>query len=135
MGTETPTKRPRHRIPASENNGAAAVDAYIAAQPETVRRMLIEMRAIIRSAAKKAEERISYGMPAFYQGGPLVFYAAFKAHIGLYPLPSGVEAFEAELAAYRKTKGSIHFPLDEKLPTALIKRIVKFRLAEAGAKR
>ena len=115
--------------------GSAAVDAYIASQSVIARRSLEEMRALVKSVAKNAEERISYGMPAFYQGGPIVFYAAFKAHLGLYPLPSGVKAFEAEIEAYQRTKGAIRFPLGEKLPVALIKRIVKFRLAEAEAKR
>lgn len=115
--------------------GSASVDAYIASQEEPARGALAEMRAIIRSAAAHAEERISYGMPAFYQGGPLVYYAAFKTHIGFYPLPQGVEEFASELAEYERTKGSVHFPLGKKLPAGLIKRIVKYRLKAAEAKR
>jgi len=71
------------------------------------------MRAIIKSVAKEAEERLSYGMPSFHQGGPVAYYGAAKAHIGFYPTPSGVGASEAELDAYPHSKGTIRFPLGE----------------------
>lgn len=110
--------------------GADAVTEYIASFKGETKRRLEEMRAIIASVAKGAEERISYGMPSFHQGGPIVYYAGYKAHIGLYPLPSGIEAFRADLAKFKHSKGAVQFPLDEELPVALIKRIVKFRLSQ-----
>jgi uncharacterized protein YdhG (YjbR/CyaY superfamily) len=113
---------------ASGKEGSAAVDAYMASLEGPAREALLRMRALVRSVAPDAEERISYGMPAFYRNGPLVFYAAFKDHIGFYPLPDGVETFAPELAEYERTKGSIHFPLGKKLPAGLVKRIVKYRL-------
>jgi uncharacterized protein YdhG (YjbR/CyaY superfamily) len=114
------------------SGGAGEVDAYIASFPEKTREKLNEIRAIVKAIAKEAEEGISYGMPAFRLGGPLVYYAGFKKHIGLYPMPSGVESFKEDLLEYAHSKGAIRFPLDEKLPTALIRRIVRFRLTECS---
>jgi uncharacterized protein YdhG (YjbR/CyaY superfamily) len=111
-----------------------SVDAYIAQFPDEVQEMLRTLRKIIRGAAPEAEEKISYRMPTFVLHGNLVHFAAFKSHIGLYPAPSGVEAFVPELSAYRSGKGSIQFPMDKPLPSELITRIVKFRVAE-NAKR
>ena len=89
----------------------------------------------MRKAAPKAEEGLSYGMPFYSLNGRLVYFAAFKNHIGLYPLASGVAAFEAEIAGrYHFAKGSIQFPHDEPLPLALITRIVKHRVKENAAK-
>lgn len=106
------------------------IDTYIALQPIEVRERLEEVRTAISVAAPKAEETISYGMPAFKYYGPLVYFAAFKKHIGLYALPSGHKAFEQELSDYKRGKGSVQFPLDEPLPINLIKKIVKFRVKE-----
>jgi uncharacterized protein YdhG (YjbR/CyaY superfamily) len=106
------------------------IDAYISGFPETIQNLLQEIRATIKKAAPQAEEVISYGMPAFRQNGMLVWFAAFKNHIGFYPIPSGIEAFKEELSAFKGTKGSIHFPLDKPLPVELISRIVSFRLKE-----
>jgi uncharacterized protein YdhG (YjbR/CyaY superfamily) len=112
--------------------GAEAVDAYIASFAGETREKLEEIRAIVKAIAEGAEETISYGMPAFSLGGPLVYYAGFKKHVGLYPLPSGVESFKEELSNYAHSKGAIRFPLGEKLPAALIRRIVRFRLGECA---
>lgn len=109
---------------------ADPVGAYIAQFPSEVQEKLGALRKIIREAAPDAEEKISYRMPTFVLHGDLVYFAGFKHHIGLYPLPSGVEAFLPELAAYRTGKGSIQFPLDKPLPAELIVRIVRFRVAE-----
>lgn len=109
---------------------ADPVGAYIAQFPSEVQEKLRALRKIIREAAPDAEEKISYRMPTFVLHGDLVYFAGFKHHIGLYPLPSGVEAFLPELAAYRTGKGSIQFPLDKPLPAELIVRIVRFRVAE-----
>lgn len=114
----------------SSKSGFNAIDAYIAQFPDEVQERLRALRKIISDAAPGAEERISYQMPTFVLHGNLVHFAAFKHHIGLYPTPSGVEAFIPELSAYRSGKGSIQFPMDEPLPAELIGRIVKFRVAE-----
>ncbi|MDD4971677.1 MAG: DUF1801 domain-containing protein [Paludibacter sp.] len=106
------------------------IDAYIAGFPEPIQDLLQEIRATIKRTAPEAEEVISYGMPAFRQNGILVYFAAFKNHIGFYPIPSGIEAFREELSAFKGTKGSVHFPLDKPLPVELIARIVNFRIDE-----
>jgi uncharacterized protein YdhG (YjbR/CyaY superfamily) len=109
---------------------ATTVDEYIARQPEDVQPTLQQIRAVIREAAPAATEKISYGMPGYSLKGYLVGFAAWKQHIGLYPAPSGMEAFDAELARYKKAKGSVNFPLDEPMPYDLIRRIVEYRVAE-----
>jgi uncharacterized protein YdhG (YjbR/CyaY superfamily) len=106
------------------------VDEYIALFPADMQKKLTELRATIRAAAPAAEEKISYLMPAFALKGPLVYFAAFKEHIGFFPTSSGVKAFEKELADYDISKGTIRFPLDKPLPLKLVRRIVKFRVAE-----
>jgi len=111
-------------------NKPTDIDAYISGFPETIQNLLQEIRTTIKKAAPEAEEVISYGMPAFQQNGMLVWFAAFKNHIGFYPIPSGIEAFKEELSAFKGTKGSVHFPFDKPLPVDLISRIVSFRLSE-----
>jgi uncharacterized protein YdhG (YjbR/CyaY superfamily) len=106
------------------------IDAYIAAFPEEIQVKLRALRETIRSAAPEAEERISYRMPTFTLHGNLVHFAAFAHHIGFYPAPRGIEAFQQELSRYKGAKGSVQFPLDEPLPLELISRIVAFRAAE-----
>ncbi|HPS41862.1 MAG TPA: DUF1801 domain-containing protein [Anaerolineaceae bacterium] len=110
--------------------GFSNTDEYIALFPLETQALLQEVRAAIKSAAPDAQEKISYQMPAFYQKGILVYFAAWKTHIGLYPASSGVERFREELADYEFTKGTIKFPNDKPLPLDLIKRIVRFRLEE-----
>lgn len=110
------------------------IDEYIDSFPAGVQKHLKKLRAVIKEAAPGAEEKISYRMPAFTYKGNLIYFAAFKNHLGLYPTPSGIEAFQAELAAYKKAKGSVQFPLDEPLPWDLIKRIVKYRVEENSKK-
>ncbi len=107
-----------------------SVDAYIAAQPEEVQPLLDKIRATIRKAAPKAEECISYGMPGYKYHGMLVYFAAWKKHIGFYAVPSGNEAFKEELSAYKMSKGAVQFPFDKPMPLALITKIVKFRVKE-----
>ena len=108
----------------------SSIDEYIAQFPEDIQQKLQEIRAVIHAAAPDATEKISYQMPTFYLRGNLVHFAAFKHHIGFYPVPSGIAAFEAELAPYKRSKGAVQFPLDEPIPTELIGRIVQFRVAE-----
>ena len=106
------------------------IDSYIAEQTVDVRERLEQIRQAVKITAPHAEEIISYGMPAFKYHGMLVYFAAFKNHIGFYALPSGNAAFQKELSAYKQGKGSIQFPLDKPLPITLIKKIVKFRVKE-----
>ncbi|MGE5740403.1 MAG: iron chaperone [Candidatus Aminicenantes bacterium RBG_16_66_30] len=114
----------------SRNDSIRSVDDYIAGLPERTKGLMVELRRSIRAAAPGAEEKISYQMPAFYLEGTLVYFAAFKNHIGFYPTSSGVAAFSRELAPYGVSKGTVRFPLDQPLPLRLITRIVKFRVAE-----
>jgi uncharacterized protein YdhG (YjbR/CyaY superfamily) len=106
------------------------IDDYIAGFPGDVQAILQQIRQTIRQAAPDAQEKISYRMPAFTLKGNLVYFGAFKNHIGFYPIPSGVEAFKEDLSAYEQGKGSVQFPLDKPIPYDLISRIVKFRVKE-----
>jgi uncharacterized protein YdhG (YjbR/CyaY superfamily) len=106
------------------------IDEYIATFPMDVQRKLDEMRATIKETAPEATEKISYQMPTFYLNGNLVYFAAFKNHIGFYPIPTGIEKFKKELSVYKTTKGAVQFPLDQPLPLDLVRKIVKFRVAE-----
>jgi uncharacterized protein YdhG (YjbR/CyaY superfamily) len=106
------------------------IDEYIALFPKEIQSLLQQMRATIKAAAPEAVEKISYQMPTFFLNGNLVHFAAFKSHIGFYPVPTGIEKFKKELSIYKTTKGAVQFPLDKPLPLALITKIVKFRVAE-----
>lgn len=110
------------------------IDDYISAFPFDTQKLLEQMRSTIKKAAPKAEEVISYGMPAFKLNGMLVYFAGYKNHIGFYPTSSGIANFKKELSMYKGAKGSVQFPLDKPLPLALISKIVKFRLAENSEK-
>ncbi len=112
----------------------ADIDGYISQFPNDVRAVLRDVRAAIRRAAPEAEETISYQMPAFRQHGILVYFAAWKKHIGLYPPISGDAAIEKAVARYAGPKGNLQFPLDEPMPLALIERIVKLRVKQDAAK-
>jgi uncharacterized protein YdhG (YjbR/CyaY superfamily) len=114
----------------SDKSGPRDIDEYIAGFPEGIQAILEELRAAIREAAPEAVEAISYQMPTFKLNGNLVHFAAFKNHIGLYPAPTGIEAFKKDLSAYAGGKGSVQFPLNKPLPMDLITRIVKFRVWE-----
>jgi uncharacterized protein YdhG (YjbR/CyaY superfamily) len=110
--------------------GFTSIDEYIESFPEETQKILKEIRATIKAAAPNAEEKISYQMPTFFLNGNLIHFAAFKNHIGLYPTPSGTEAFKEEIAEYKGAKGSIQLPSDKPMPLKLISRIVKFRVTE-----
>lgn len=112
----------------------ATIDEYIAQFPQDLQEILNRIRAIIREEAPQAREKISYQMPTFYLNGNLVHFAAHKRHIGFYPAPSGIEAFQDDLAAYKWAKGSVQFPLDQPIPYELIRRIVRYRVGEAQKK-
>jgi uncharacterized protein YdhG (YjbR/CyaY superfamily) len=109
---------------------ARSIDDYISLHPKDVQVILKKVRQTIKMSAPEAEEKISYQMPAFALNGMLVFFAAHTNHIGFYPTPSGIKAFEKELKGYECSKGTIQFPLDKPIPLGLIARIVKFRVKE-----
>jgi len=109
---------------------AATIDEYIALHPADVQARLEKIRATIRRAAPRAQERISYQIPTFSQCGNLVHFAAYEHHIGFYPGASAVKRFAKEFSVYDSAKGSVQFPLDRPVPFALIAKVVKFRLEE-----
>src|SRR3989449_7980116 len=107
------------------------IDEYIQASPTDVQGILQSLRLTIRKAAPEAVETISYQMTTFkLNGRGLVYFAAFKNHIGFYPIPAGGEALEKELSAYKEGKGSVQFPIDQPVPYDLVRRIVTFRVNE-----
>lgn len=111
-------------------------DAFLAAVPEPGRSALQKLREQIRAAAPDAEEYMGYGVPAFRQNGALVSYGAAKAHLSFYvQSPKVMEAFAADLARFKTTKGGVSFQPDKPLPAALVKKLVKARLAENAALR
>ncbi len=107
------------------------VDEYLAGVPEPARSTLNKIRAAIRSAVPpEATETISYRIPMFKYKGPLVWFAAFSNHCSLFPTASVIEAFKNELKGFHTSKGTIHFPVDKPLPAALVKKLVKARVAQ-----
>jgi len=109
------------------------IDEYIAGFPPEVQQILRQVRATIRQAAPEATEAMAYGLPTFRLDGNLVHFGAHPKHIGFYPTPSGITAFEEELAPYKRAKGSVQFPLSEPIPYELIGRITRYRVAENEA--
>jgi len=114
----------------SPKRGFKNIDEYIASFPQNVQVALRQTRQAIKEVAPQAQEVISYSMPAFKQNGILVWFAAFKNHIGFFPKVSAMEAFKEKLSRYQTSKGTIRFPLDEPIPVELVKEIVKFRVKE-----
>jgi len=110
------------------------IDKYIAKFPVKSRIVMERLRTIIKKAAPKAEEVISYQMPAYKINGMLVYFAGYKRHLGFYPTSSGIREFNHEFKDYKWSKGAVQFPLDEPLPVKLIQRMVKFRLKEDAAR-
>jgi uncharacterized protein YdhG (YjbR/CyaY superfamily) len=115
--------------------GFKTIDEYIATFPNNVQSILQELRQVIRDSAPEAEETISYQIPAFKLNGILVWFAAFKNHIGFYPKSSATEAFKKELSDYEVSKGTIRFPLDKPIPFELVRKIVKHRVEENLSKK
>ena len=112
------------------------IDEYVETFPKDVQSVLQKIRQAVQEAAPDAVETISYQMPAFkLNGRVLVYFAAFKSHIGFYPTPSGIASFEKELSPYQKGKGTAQFPLNKPIPFDLVKRIVTYRVKEDLAKR
>ena len=114
----------------TERKVPANIDDYIAGFAPEIRSILEKIRATIKKAAPDAVETISYQIPTFTLGGNLVHFAAFKHHIGLYPPVRSDEKLRDDVAAYANEKGNLRFPLDERIPYALIGRIVKARVRE-----
>jgi uncharacterized protein YdhG (YjbR/CyaY superfamily) len=108
-----------------------SIEEYIADFPEEIQPLLNQVRSTIKQAAPDAEESIGYGMPAYKtHGKPLVYFAAFKNHIGFYATPTGHAEFAKELSKYKQGKGSVQFPIDQPMPLELIAQIVEFRVIE-----
>ena len=112
-----------------------STDEYLSVFPVQTKKVLQEIRRIIKKAAPDAEEVISYNMPAYKLNGILVYFAGYENHIGFYPTASGIEAFRKEISSYKNSKGAVQFPLDEPLPADLITKIVQFRVAQTKKKR
>jgi len=110
------------------------IDSYIRDFPTDIQSRLESIRQIIHRIAPTATEAISYGMPTFKLNGNLIHFAAFKNHIGLYPTPNGIEAFQKELSLYKHAKGSIQFPHSSPLPLKLITQIVQYRYDQLRSK-
>lgn len=113
-----------------KNPSFQTIDEYIALYADDIQKILQKVRNVIKEAAPDASEKIRYQMPTFFLHGNLVHFAAFKSHIGFYPVPSGIEKFQDELSQYKGGKGSVQFPLEETIPYDLIRRITLFRVEE-----
>jgi uncharacterized protein YdhG (YjbR/CyaY superfamily) len=114
----------------ADRKSPQTIDEYIAAFPPEVQAILQKVRMTIREAAPQAAETINYQIPTFTLKGNLVHFAAFKKHLGFYPTPSGIEAFQEQLSGYAGAKGSLKFPLDRPIPYDLIAEITRFRVQE-----
>ena len=124
-----------NRSAAAKSSSPKNVDEYLADVPEPARGTLKKVRAVIRSAVPaEATECISYGMPAFKDKGVLVWFAAFSDHCSLFPTASVIDAFKKELKGFSTSKGTIQFPTDKPLPVALVKKLVKARVAQIKGK-
>jgi len=116
-------------------NGYQTIDEYIKAFPPEVQSILEKIRKTIRKAAPDATEAISYQMPTLKLNGNLVHFAAFKNHVGFYPVPSGIDAFKKELSPYIAGKGTLRFPLGQPIPYDLIEKVVAYRVKENMSKK
>lgn len=112
----------------------ATIDEYITQFEGDVRKIFEQVRETIRAAAPEAKERISYRMPCFWQGGPLIYFAAMKGHLGIYPTNSGITAFADRLTEYKTSKGAVQFPWNKPIPYDLIAEMARFRVSEAEGK-
>lgn len=125
---QRPTTKQRRKQPTAAD--LAAVEAYLKEQPVARQALLAKVRGVIREAAPAAQEKISYGMPTFWQKENLVHFANFKNHLGFYPTPSAIEHFAPQLVGYKTSKGTIQFPYDQELPYDLIGEITRWRVAQ-----
>ena len=112
-------------------NKPGSVEDYISEFPPATQKALKQVRGIIAGMVPGAEQKISYGIPAFHWNGYyLIYFAGFKTHVGIYPAPVREESFQKDFANYKTGRGSVQFPLDKAMPVTLIKKIVKFRMQE-----
>jgi|SRR5687767_14632394 len=119
----------------TKQKGPKTIDEYIAGFPKDVQEILEKLRVTIRKAAPDAEETISYAIPTFtLKGKYLIYFAGYKKHIGVYPVPAGGAELNEELSVYQTGKGTLQFPLDKPIPYDLISKIVKLRVKENLAK-
>ena len=131
-----PTMAAAKKTPANKPPAPKTVEDYLDALPEDDRAALSKLRAVIKAAAPQATERLSYGVPAFDQQGVLVSYAAFKNHCSFFPMSDQVMAdHAADIEGHAVSKGTLHFTRDKALPAALVKKLVKARLAENAARK
>ena len=132
-------KKRKSDIRGSKAKGKGApksVDEYLARVPEPALTTLNKVRAAIRAAApREATETISYGIPAFKHNGVLIWYAAFEKHCSLFPTAAVIETFKKELKGFSLSKGTIQFPTDKPLPSALVRKMVKARVAQIESKK
>lgn len=136
IGEKMKKAKPKTHVPEDSGSGRKDVDKYVADAAKPARSMLKEMRELIRSALPaEATETISYRIPAFRHNGIVVWYAAFAHHCSLFPTAAVIEMFKKELRDYSTSKGTIQFPTDKPLHKALIKRIVKARVATIQRKK
>ena len=113
-----------------EGNKIQTIDEYIAAFPADVQVKLNKVRQTIQAAAPDAVEAIKYAIPTYVLGKNLVHFAGYKKHIGFYPTPAGIEAFQTQLAAYKQSKGAVQFPFDQPIPYDLIGEITRYRVKQ-----
>ena len=112
-------------------NTSIDVTRYISSYPRKVAQILTKLRVIVAEHATERIESMSYGMPGYkLNGKPLIYFGAFKKHIGVYPTPSGIEAFQKDLSPYKSAKGSVQFPLDSPFPYHLFEKILKYKILE-----
>ena len=113
-------------------NKISSIDEYIDTFPEDIQKILKQVRRTIKTVAPEAGEKISYGIPTFTLNGKyLIYFAGWKNHISIYPIPIGDEAFNKEISQYVAGKGTLKFPIDKPMPLKLISKIVKLKVAEA----
>jgi uncharacterized protein YdhG (YjbR/CyaY superfamily) len=126
----------KSKTPGKRERGLQTVEEYLARVPEPARSTLNKIRAAIRSAVPpETSEVISYGIPAFRHKVVVMWYAAFSGHCSLFPTASVIEVFKKELEGYSISKGTIRFPIDKPLPAALVKKMVRARMADVGKKK
>ena len=106
------------------------VDKYLEKQPKKARDILVRIRQIVHKVAPDVMEKMGYGVPEFNLNGPLIYFAGFKNHIGIYPTYSGIDAFKEKVSKYKTGKGSVQFPLDKPIPYDLIEEIIRFKADE-----
>jgi uncharacterized protein YdhG (YjbR/CyaY superfamily) len=111
-----------------------SVDQYIVGQPPDARKILIELRKIVKKSAPDAQEKLSYGLPYYSLNGRLLYLGAFKAHVSLFAMPSAVKKFQRELKGYGQSKAAIHFPFGQPVDKDLVQKIVDYRIAENRSK-